>query len=227
MHTEALERLRRRLAELQSAEPDDAQLEAAFPGARRAAVLALFYPRHDEPHLVLTRRTAHLSSHSGQISFPGGRIDPLDFSAAEAALRETREELGVSTDGLELYGPLMDRFDPPEPYYVAASNSLLLPFVAFADARPAFTPNPAEVAEIIELPFSHLLDPASIQDEMWPLRGEWRRIGFYRFGEHKIWGATGRVLRQIVALAGGPPPPPDLVPPGAVEPEAFPAERRF
>src|SRR5918911_1608508 len=71
MHTEAVERLRRRLAELQSAEPDDAQLEAAFPGARRAAVLALFYPRHDEPHLVLTRRTAHLSSHSGQISFPG------------------------------------------------------------------------------------------------------------------------------------------------------------
>ena len=222
MDSPALQALRRSLAALPSVNFDDAGLEASYPGARWAAVLALFYPRRGEPHLVLTRRTPHLKTHSGQISLPGGRIDPLDFSPAEAALRETREELGVATDDLELFGPLAVSYEPLEPFYVAASNSVLLPFVAFAEQRPAFVPNPGEVAEVIELPLSHLLDASSVTEEIWPLRGELRRIGFYRFGPHKIWGATARILRQVVALAGGPEPPPGLMLPGDVEPDAFP-----
>ena len=210
MSSEAFERLRRRLERLEPV--DEADVERAYPEARRGAVLALFYPRGGEPHLILTKRTTHLRHHSGQISFPGGRIDPHDISAAEAALRETREEIGVATDHLALHGPL-------RPVFTVASNYVLIPFVGFAEEAPAFVPNAYEVAELIELPFRHLLDPATPEDEIWIVRGERRRVGFYRFGEHKIWGATARVLRHLVGLAGGPEPADGLVPPGEVEPE--------
>lgn len=218
MQTVALDRLRGALAAGGSRVLDEAQLGAGFPGARRGAVLALFYPRDGRPHVVLTRRTPQLRLHSGQVSLPGGRIDPLDFSPAEAALRETREELGIATDDLVLWGAL-------EPVFTVVSNYLLIPFVGYAEGRPAFVPNPAEVAEVLEVPLVHLLAPGSVEEEVWLLRDQWRRVGFYRFGEHKIWGATARVLREIVALAGGPAPPAALVLPGEVEPEAAPARQ--
>jgi 8-oxo-dGTP pyrophosphatase MutT (NUDIX family) len=207
----ALDRLRRAIPSVEPGPFDEASLEADFPGTRKGAVLALFYPRDGEPHIVLTQRTTHLSSHSGQISFPGGRIDPHDYSAAEAALRETREEVGIATDGIDLHGPL-------DPVHTVVSNYILIPYVGFAAHTPAFVPNPYEVEHVIELPFRHLLNPATPTDEVWPLRGDRRRVGFYRYGPHKIWGATARVLRQIVALAGGPELPSGLVPPGEVEP---------
>src|SRR5439155_2725595 len=125
MQRRPLAQLREALRRLEPIELDEAWVAATFPHARRAAVLALFYPRDGRDYLVLTQRTPHLRSHSGQISFPGGRIDPLDFSPAEAALRETHEELGVATDDLELYGPLMAEFDPVTPHFVQASNSLI------------------------------------------------------------------------------------------------------
>jgi len=222
MQTAALERLRASLPNLEPLEPDEAWLAATFPDARRAAILALFYPRDSHDFVVLTRRTAHLRSHSGQISFPGGRIDPHDFSPAQAALRETREELGVAVDHLKLYGPLLADYDAVVPHFVQASNSLILPFVAFEDAAPVFVPNPAEVAEVIEVPFGHLLRKATVEQEVWSIRGERRLVGFYRFGQHKIWGATARILRQLIRLSGGPEPPPNLVPPGETEPTGFP-----
>lgn len=212
MDAEPLARLHRALTELQPGALSEEQLEASYPGARRAAVLVLVYPKRAGPHLVLTRRTPHLPDHAGQISLPGGQIDPLDFSPAEAALRETREELGISTDDLTVTGPL-------EPVYVGVSNFVLVPFVGFSESVPAFVPNPAEVAEVIELPLCHLLDPNTVQEEVWLVRDERRRVSFYRFGRHKIWGATARVLRQIVALAGGPSPSASLVPPGDIAPE--------
>jgi 8-oxo-dGTP pyrophosphatase MutT (NUDIX family) len=84
----------------------DQAVEQRYPGARRGAVLVLLYPYEREPHLVLTERTPHLSLHSGQISLPGGRVDPHDPSPLETALRETREELGIPTDQVEIWGVL-------------------------------------------------------------------------------------------------------------------------
>jgi 8-oxo-dGTP pyrophosphatase MutT (NUDIX family) len=213
MQSASLVLLRRGIAEQQGRLPSEADVQSSYPGARLSAVLALLYPHRGEPHLVLTLRTPSLREHSGQISLPGGRIDPHDFSAAEAALRETREELGIATDEVELWGGLM-------PIFTQTSNFVLIPFVGETPARPPFVPNSAEVAEVIEVPFGHLLDPRSVGEERWWVRGRWRRVGFYRYGEHKIWGATGRILRQLVELAGGPAGPEQLLPPGEVDPDA-------
>jgi 8-oxo-dGTP pyrophosphatase MutT (NUDIX family) len=143
------------------------------------------------------------------VSLPGGRIDPQDPTPQAAALRETREELGIDTDGLEVHGPL-------DPVFTVASNYVLLPFVAFTAQTPRFVPHDYEVAAVIEMPFRHLLRPETVEEELWPLRGSTYRVGLYRYGQHRIWGATARVLREILDLAGGPAPPPDLVPPGEV-----------
>jgi 8-oxo-dGTP pyrophosphatase MutT (NUDIX family) len=207
--------LRRRLDERQASVPGESELRSTYPGANLGAVLVLLYPHRGEPHLVLTLRTSSLRLHSGQISLPGGRIDPHDFSPAEAALRETREELGIGTDEVELWGALV-------PSFTHASNFVLIPFVGATSARPPFSPNSVEVAEVIEVPFRHLLDARNVEEERWWVRQQWRRIGFYRYREHKIWGATARVLRQLTELAGSAPLPTSLLPPGEVDPETLP-----
>jgi 8-oxo-dGTP pyrophosphatase MutT (NUDIX family) len=214
----ALERLLSALDTLDTSLHDLALVRRSWPDARVAAVLALFYPLGDAPHLILTRRSPDLRHHSGQISFPGGRIESTDPSPAAAALRETREELGIPTEGIELHGTL-------DPVFTVVSNFVLLPIVGSLPARPLFVPDPGEVAELIDLPLASLLDPAAAEEECWELRGRARRVSFYRYREHKIWGATARVLRQVVELAGGRGLPQGLLPPGDVDPETHPPDR--
>jgi 8-oxo-dGTP pyrophosphatase MutT (NUDIX family) len=180
-------------------------------GRTLAAGLVLLYPwrapgeEQSSPYLVLTRRTTALRRHSGQISLPGGRYDAEDRHLLHTALRETEEELGVPPDGLEIWGRL-------EPEWIVASHYSLAPFVAYTPQRPEFRPAPAEVAEVIEVPLSLLLDPEGLAEEIWEMQNETRRVSFYRYGEHKIWGATARVLGQVMALLDpeGQSPPIDL-----------------
>jgi 8-oxo-dGTP pyrophosphatase MutT (NUDIX family) len=160
---------------------------------RQAGVLLLVYPIHCALHLVLTVRTSNLNHHSGQISLPGGGWEPGDTSLQETALREAQEEIGIATDGLELVGGLT-------PLYVSSSNNVMHPFVAYVDRRPTFHPNPTEVAELLEADMRLLLDPTTRREEDWVRRGEVVRVPFYAVGRHKIWGATGIVLAEFLAL---------------------------
>ena len=168
-------------------------------GRTVGAVLILLYPHgpgssaETTPHLVLTRRTAALRRHSGQISLPGGRFDPADGSLLRTALRETHEELGVDPSTLTVWGQL-------EPEGITASHYLIAPYIAYTPRRPDFRPARSEVAEVIEVPLSVLLDPTTLAEEIWEIRGAPRQVVFYRHGEHKIWGATARVLGKLVAL---------------------------
>lgn len=168
-------------------------------GRTHAAALVLLYPGPGDgptgrtPHFVLTRRTAALRRHSGQISLPGGRYDPEDGSLLRTALRETEEELGVNPASLTIWGRL-------DPEWITASHYLVAPFVAYTPRRPEFRPAPAEVAEVIEVPLGLLLAPDSLVEEIWELQGTPRRVSFYRHGAHKIWGATARILGQIASL---------------------------
>src|SRR5262249_26790151 len=121
--------------------------------AMPAAVLLLLYRHEGQWWLPLTVRTATVATHAGQISLPGGHLDEGE-SPAEAGLRELEEELGVGRRGIELLGEL-------SPLYLFVSNFLVSSWLAALDARPKFVPNAGEVAELLELPLAHLLDPAS------------------------------------------------------------------
>lgn len=161
---------------------------------RRAGVLVLLYPRAGETHLVLTRRTDALENHRGQISFPGGSMDPGEDAVA-TALREAMEELGVDPCSLDVLGQL-------SPLYIPPSDFCIYPVVAAAAEPPAFTPNEDEVAEVLEVSLRHLLAPAARCEELWELRGQPVRVPFYAVGAHKVWGATAMVLCELLALLG-------------------------
>lgn len=160
---------------------------------RLAGVLLLLYPIEERLHLVLTVRPTNLEHHGGQISLPGGGWEEGDVSLEETALREAREELGIVTDGLERLGPLT-------PLYVPPSHNVIHPFVAYLPSRPAFHPDPQEVAALLEVPLDHLLDPATRREEDWTGRGIPLQVPFYAVGEHKVWGATAIVLAEFLAL---------------------------
>jgi len=160
---------------------------------RQAGVLLLLYPIHGVLHLALTVRMPSLNYHSGQISLPGGGWEEGDASFQATALREAQEEIGVGADGLELLGSLT-------PLYVPPSHNVVHPLVAYAPQRPAFQPDPQEVAELLEVPLHLLLDPATRREEDWPWRGAPLHVPFYAVGEHKVWGATAIIVAEFLAL---------------------------
>lgn len=160
--------------------------------AKLAAVLVLLYPGPAGLTIPLTRRTNSLPTHAGQISCPGGAVDPTDPSFYDAALREAREELSIQSDALEFLGELRTVYIPP-------SNFLVHPFVAYADRRPDFRPSKAEVDAVLEVPLAHLADPANLHAETRDLAEGRRRIPFFGFGAEKIWGATALMLDDLIS----------------------------
>lgn len=157
---------------------------------RQAAVLVLIYPKAGDWHIVLTQRTNHLRGHSGQISFPGGKVDATDASYTQAALRETCEELGLCDLDLDILGMLA-------PVYIPPSNFDVFPTVATMSIEPDFVPSPAEVAQVFTFPLSGLLDEHCKQLEDWELQGEMVQIPFYLVNGHKVWGATAAMLSEL------------------------------
>jgi 8-oxo-dGTP pyrophosphatase MutT (NUDIX family) len=161
----------------------------------KAGVLILFYPREDKIHLVLTRRTDRVDFHKGQISFPGGRLESGE-GLEHAALREAQEELDVDPGSIQIMGMLT-------PLYIPPSNYCVYPVVALTQSRPDFRPSQIEVAEVLEIPLEHLLNPQNVLREMWTIRGVEVEVPFYSFGEHKIWGATAMVLAELLEMIKG------------------------
>jgi len=159
---------------------------------RVAGVLVLLYPQDNRLHLVLTRRTARVDHHQSQISFPGGQQEKGE-DIEQTALREAWEELAVHSESIRILGRLT-------PLYVPPSHYCIYPVVATTDERPGFQPSEEEVAEVIEVPVDHLLEPQSVHEETWTYRGAQYKVPFFLFGEHKIWGATAMVLAELMAV---------------------------
>ncbi|MEC9339917.1 MAG: CoA pyrophosphatase [Pseudomonadota bacterium] len=161
---------------------------------RDAAVLLLLYPDtgHRDWYLTLIKRPDYDGVHSGQIAFPGGRREGEE-SLTETALRETREEVGVDPGEVTLLGELT-------PFFVFASNHMVHPFVGYVSVRPGFVPCEIEVAQILEIPLSHLLEPANLRHETRELRWGPARIPFFAVDDHKVWGATAMVLAEFLEL---------------------------
>lgn len=162
------------------------------PQPKEAGVLVLLYPRDGRLYFPLTRRTDTVESHKGQISLPGGAREANE-SLLETALRETREELCICPDDWNVIGPLT-------PLYIPPSGFLINPFVAYTPTLPNFSPEPTEVAELIETPLDLLLDTATVKQEEWDLRGTPVEVPFFHFFGHKVWGATAMVLSELIVL---------------------------
>jgi 8-oxo-dGTP pyrophosphatase MutT (NUDIX family) len=180
----------------------------AYGDLKLAAVLALLYPRGNGVSFVLTERPAGLTRHAGQVSLPGGVVEPEDASPWEASLRETREELGVRTGRIRPLGGL-------PPVQVQVTGYHILPFVGWSPVRPRLRPDPREVASVLEVDLELLLDRRSVETETWILRGARWRVSLFRFGDTVVWGATARILTDLAVSLGGQVPSPA---PGSVLP---------
>jgi len=170
--------------------------DSSEPQGRPAGVLLLLYPRvaaSDELHLVLTRRAQYPGTHGGQVSFPGGGQEGSE-PVVRTALRETLEEIGVSSQDITILGRLT-------PLYIPPSNYRIHPFIGYRPTPPRFCRDEKEVAEIIELPLGLLFDASRRRSEhrVHPERGRFWVPYFDVYG-HKVWGATAMVLAELVAL---------------------------
>jgi 8-oxo-dGTP pyrophosphatase MutT (NUDIX family) len=170
-------------------------LKEAAQQCLKGAVLLLLYPRKEGIHLVLIRRSSNVRLHQNQISFPGGQMEKNE-SKEKAALREAREELGLKADNLKVLGYLT-------PLYVQTSNYCIFPVVAITSNKPVFEPSPQEVAEIIEVPLEHFLDPRNLCFEVRQLRGKSTLVPFFSYNQHQIWGATAMILSEFLDILKG------------------------
>jgi len=159
----------------------------------RAAVLALMYPSAGEIHMVFIKRNEYNGHHSAQVSFPGGAWENEDLTLQHTAIRETREELGISGE-VEILGSLTD-------LHIPVSNFLVTPFVGWMDETPLFKPDPSEVQYVIEAPLQSLLSSSNIEMEVIARHDQAIQAPCYKIGNEKIWGATAMMLSEILVLA--------------------------
>ena len=163
-----------------------AQLPVAAP--KPAAVLIPIVAAPDA-QVVLTQRTEHLSSHAGQICFPGGRQHSADADLVTTALREAEEEIGLDPRRVEIAGFL-------EPY-ATVTGFTVLPVVGLVQGAVSFAPHAGEVAEIFQVPLAFLLDPANAELARVERDGRTRETFVFHYGERRIWGATAAIIVQL------------------------------
>ena len=167
------------------------------PGSAPSAVLVLLYEHHGEPWVVLTRRAWHLRHHAGEVSFPGGRREPGDADLWATALREAAEEIGLDPSSVSRIGRL-------DSFVTVGSRSLVCPYVATVETRPALVPDPSEVEQVLDVPLSDLTDPEAWREEIWSLGeafGGERTMTFFELPGDTVWGATAAVLRRLLSVA--------------------------
>jgi 8-oxo-dGTP pyrophosphatase MutT (NUDIX family) len=160
---------------------------------RQSAVCILLYPKADGWYIPLIVRPEYDGTHSGQVAFPGGKVEETDADVVATALREMSEEIGVTLSEVEVLGRLT-------PLFVFASNFMVHPIVAVTDQTPAFVPDPREVARILEVPVKDLLDESLRSEKEINVRGFRVQAPFFDFQGQTVWGATAMMLSEFAVL---------------------------
>jgi 8-oxo-dGTP pyrophosphatase MutT (NUDIX family) len=180
----------------------------AIPGVRApAAVLVALFEEDGEARVVLTRRAAHLRTHTGEVSFPGGRLDPGESPEA-GARREAAEEVGLDPAAAEVIGRLT-------PLSTFSSGATITPVVAVLGGRPVLSANPAEVEHVFDVALADLVEDGVFTEERWhlpervalpgppPDEPGWFSMWFFDLADDTIWGATARMLVELLRLGLG------------------------
>ena len=168
-------------------------IQTPDPPLPPAGVLLILHERPNGPHIIFQKRTDSVRDHKGQISFPGGAMDPGDGTVLRTALRETHEEIGVEPEHIEVFGPLDDM--------VTISNFLVTPFVGWLDRYPyEWKFSHHEVAYLLEVPLDHLRDAKNLIPDRRLINGKEYEFQSYQFGDDLIWGATARMLGNFLDL---------------------------
>ena len=158
----------------------------------RSAVLVPIYHKKGELHVLFIRRSESVAYHKGQISFPGGTYDESDPSLLDTALRESWEEIGLKPEDVEIIGELDDT--------TTTSGFIISPLVGFVPYPYAFKKNHGEVAKIISIRLAALMDKARFRQEYQVIDGESILVYIYQYRGHIVWGATARIVKQLVEL---------------------------
>lgn len=163
------------------------------PGNMPSAVLLPIFCKDHEYHLLFTRRTNKVRYHKGQISFPGGAYQTEDGVLQKTALRETTEEVGIAPESIEVLGCLDDVFAHTSGYVIS-------PFAALVHNPGPLKLNRHEVAEVLEVPFTTLMDKSCVRQDVEIRDGSPVPVYFYHFGNAIVWGATAQILTQFLDI---------------------------
>jgi 8-oxo-dGTP pyrophosphatase MutT (NUDIX family) len=176
---------------------DQLPMTPTFPDSRPSAVLIALFDGPEGIEVLLTKRSKDLSHHSGEISFPGGRIDPGE-TPVETALREAEEEVGLDPASVHVRGQLGH-------LSTVVSRSYIVPVVGVLTDRPLLFAHEREVQRILWVPLDRLIDAATYREEWWGTPPLDRRMSFFELDDETVWGATAFMLYELLGIAYGPP----------------------
>ena len=170
------------------------------PNSVAAAVLIPLLEVDGEAHVLFIKRPETMSTHRGEIAFPGGKCEPaVDHDLRATALREAHEEIGLAPAAVEVVARLHG-------VATAASRFTITPFVGFLDRRPDLVPNPGEVVRVLEVPLAELMDPALYREERWDAFRPDMSVFFFELADETVWGATARILSDLLTRLVPPKP---------------------
>jgi 8-oxo-dGTP pyrophosphatase MutT (NUDIX family) len=172
--------------------PPGAAPTSLVAGSVAAAVLVPLLEVEGETHVLFIKRPETMTTHQGEIAFPGGKLDPaVDPDVRSAALREAHEEIGLDPVAVEIVARLGG-------VATAASRFTISPFVGFLDRRPEIVPNPAEVVRVLRVPLSELMDATLYREERWDAFRPDMSVFFFELADETVWGATARILTDLL-----------------------------
>lgn len=164
---------------------------------KKSSIIILLYCKNSTWYTVLFQRPVYDGMHSGQVCFPGGKMEKRDNSLMETAIREAREEIGVDPENIKIIGELTS-------LYIPVSDYLVQPYIGYLDRDPVFVPDPFEVQDIITVPVQILIDPEIRKKKTVKFHGQNIVIPYFSIEHHDVWGATAMIISEFTDILVNP-----------------------